>query len=597
MHKSLKAVFVLSFCAAGISCAPANTVSTIAPASANAALDVLAESYFQELLPQNPVLATSIGDNRYNDRYVTGFSAQERAKIKALEEKYFAMLKGINRNSLDDDHRITFDVLNTSLASALRDYQFPSHLLPLNQMFNFTASFVQLGAGTGLHPFKTVKDYEDFLSRINGFTQAVDTAIGNMRQGIALGITQNRVLMERVLPQLSAHIVNDPSASLFYGPVKNMPAGFTAEDRQRLTAAYENAIRNQLVPAFRRLHTFVKEEYIPAARTSVGYGALPNGTAWYAQRARASTTTTLTPEEIHSIGLAEVARIHAEMDKVKVQVGFQGTLQEFFKHLTEDPKYRFSSREEMLSEYRAAKVRIDAATDKVFDFRPKADYEIRAVEPFRERSFAIGAYQAASPDGSRPGIFYLNTYEPTLQTKFGMADLLLHEGSPGHHFQISVQRELTNVPKIRRFGGFSAYSEGWGLYAESLGPDMAVFADPYQYYGMLAGELWRAIRLVIDTGIHSRGWTREQGIEYGKSNSSRAVNVESEVERFMAIPGQALAYKIGQLKIIELRRRAEKELGSRFDIKMFHRAVLQAGALPLDVLETRINSWIAQQKS
>lgn len=575
-----------------------NTVSSVPQPGANAVLDQLAEDYFQEGLAIRPVQATSIGDNRYNNLYIADFSHSVRARSKAIDEKYYELLSKVDRGSLDERHRITYDVLQTRFSNAFADNKFPSNLMPLNQFNNFTAGFVQLGAGNGLHPFKTVKDYDDFLGRIGGFTQAVDTAIANMRQGMAAGITQPRILMERALPQLAAHIVDDPAASLFYGPVKNMPATFSAGDRARLTEAYTNAIRSQIVPAFRRLHAFVKDEYIPAARTTHGYGALPNGTAWYAQIVRANTTTNQTPDEIYRIGLSEVARIHAEMEKVKSQVGFKGTLQEFFTYLGNDPKYRYASREEMLTDFRAAKVRIDSTTDRVFDFRPKADFEIRIVEPFRERSASGGSYQSASPDGSRPGIFYLNTYQPTTHTKFGMEDLLLHEGSPGHHFQRSVQSELTDLPKFRRFGGFTAYTEGWGLYAESLGRELGVYTDPLQYYGMLAGELWRAIRLVVDTGIHSKGWTRAQAIAYARANSSSSdESIESEVERFMAIPGQALAYKTGQLKLTELRHRAEKELGPKFDIRKFHRAILENGPLPLGVLEARIDRWIADQKS
>lgn len=597
MLKRLRPFVFLYFCAAGISCASVATVSTVTQPDANARLDQIAANYFEEVIALDPVGATSIGDTRFNNLYLAPFANSHRARARALDEKYFELLNRLDRGSLDERHRITYDVLQTSFNSSAETRKYPSQLMPLNQFFNFTAGFAQLGAGTGLHPFKTVKDYEDFLGRINGFTQAVDTAIANMRMGMASGVTQPRILMERVLPQLSAHVVDDPAASLFYGPVKNMPASFSAEDRARLTAAYTEAIRTQIVPAFDRLHTFVKNEYIPAARTTHGYGALPNGGAWYAQLVRSNTTTNLTPAQVHRIGLSEVARIHAEMEKVKSQVGFTGTLQEFFKYLGAEPKFRYASREEMLADYRAAKIRIDSTTDKLFDFRPKADYEIRMVEPFRERSASGGSYQSASPDGSRPGIFYLNTYQPTTHTKFGMVDLLLHEGSPGHHFQRSVQRELTDLPKIRRFGGFTAYTEGWGLYAESLGSELGVYNDPYQYYGMLAGELWRAIRLVVDTGIHAMGWTREQAIAYARANSSSSdESIESEVERFMAIPGQALAYKVGQLKIRELRVRAEKELGPKFDVKKFHRVILENGPLPLGVLEARVDRWIAAQK-
>ena len=318
--------------------------------------------------------------------------------------------------------------------------------------------------------------------------------------------------------------------------------------------------------------------------------------AWVREAAEQCEVLTL-PAVAPEIGLTELARIHHEMEAVKDQVGFTGTLPEFFKHLQDDPRYKFKSREEMLAAYREAQARIDPLTDRIFDVKPKATYEIRPVEPYRERSAARGSYMAASPDGSRPGVFYLNTYDPTSRARDRIESLLLHEGSPGHHFQITIQRELTGLPRIRRFGGYGAYSEGWGLYAESIGRELGVYTDPYQYFGALASELWRSIRLILDTGIHDKGWTREQAMAFGRANSSEPETVISaEVERFIAIPSQALSYKMGQLKITELRERAERELGAKFDLKAFHRAVLESGALPLSVLESKIDSWIAARR-
>jgi uncharacterized protein (DUF885 family) len=591
-------------CIAVAACAPQPVATPAVPPapaiapSAGRQLDQLAEAYFEELLPLNPILATSIGDDRYNHLYLAFFGEQMRAQQRSLIERYYARLRAIPRDALDPQHRITYDVLRYGAETSLQGYRFPSHLQPVNQFFNFASGFAQLGSGTGLHPFKRVKDYDDFLSRMSGFAQAVDTAIANMRRGIVAGVVQPRILIERVLPQLSAHIVTDVDSSVFYRPIKTFPADFPQAERDRLTAAYARAIREQVVPAYRRLHDFLRDEYVPRARSTHGYLALPNGREWYEFQIRSNTTTNLTADQIHAIGLAEVARIHREMEQVKEHVGFRGTLAEFFRHLDTDPRFNYQTREEMLADYRAAKARIDASTSRLFDVQPKADYEIRPVEPFRERSAAGGSYQAASPDGSRPGVFYLNTYNPQSRSRYEMESLLLHEASPGHHFQISIQRELQNLPRVRRFGGFTAYAEGWGLYAESLGKELGLYTDPYQYFGALSNELWRAIRLVLDTGIHAKGWTREQAIEYARTNSPESqTSVVSEVERFIAIPGQALAYKIGQMKITELRRRAERELGSRFDIKAFHRAVLEDGAVPLDVLEAKIDRWIAERRA
>lgn len=566
-------------------------------AAAGQRLDSLAEAYYEELLASNPVLATQNGDSRYDHLYVASFAESERQKARERANRYLSQIAAIDRASLGSTHQLTYDVFRWNLSNQLEGLRYPSHLAPLNQFFNFTAGFAQLGSGAGAHRFRTVRSYEDFLSRIAGFSRAVDTAIANMRRGMETGIVPPRVLMERTLPQLAAHVVAEPESSVFYGPVRAMPASFSDADRARLVQAYRSAIMDQVVPTYRKLHEFVRGEYLPRTRQTAGLSALPGGSEWYAYLVRSSTTTALTPIEVHRIGLAEVARIHREIDAVRSEVGFEGTLPEFLRHLQTDPKFRYTSREEMLADYRAAQARIDPLTDRLFDVKPRANYEIRPVEPFRERSASGGSYMAASPDGTRPGVFYLNTYDPPSRARYRMESLLLHEGSPGHHFQISIQRELDHLPRVRRFGGFTAYSEGWGLYAESIGREMGVYTDPYQYYGALAGELWRAIRLVLDTGIHALGWTREQAIDYARANSSESdVTIVSEVERFMAIPSQALAYKIGELKIRELRNRAEAALGARFDIKAFHRAVLEDGALPLEVLEAKVDGWIERRR-
>jgi len=351
-----------------------------------------------------------------------------------------------------------------------------------------------------------------------------------------------------------------------------------------------------LVPAYRRLHDFVRDDYLPKCRTTVGLDALPNGRAWYAYNIRAVTTTDYTPAQIHEIGLKEVARIQGEMDGVMQQVGFKGDRKAFFRFMQTDPQFFFRKREDLIDGYVAIKERVAPALPKLFEILPKADYEVRAIEPFREKSGPGGQYQAASEDGSRPGVFYANAYDLNARPRWAMEALSLHEANPGHHFQITIQREQQGLPKFRRFGGYTAYVEGWGLYAESLGRELGMYQDPYQYFGMLEAELWRSIRLVVDTGLHSQGWTREQVLEYMDRNSSAAeARRVSETERYIAIPGQALAYKIGQLKIRELRTRAETALGDRFDVRKFHTAVLADGALPLDVLEAKIDRWIAAQ--
>ncbi|HEX8697637.1 MAG TPA: DUF885 domain-containing protein, partial [Myxococcaceae bacterium] len=357
--------------------------------------------------------------------------------------------------------------------------------------------------------------------------------------------------------------------------------------------AWRTTISNRLVPAYRRLHDFLRDEYLPRARPTVSLSALPGGAEWYAHLVRTTTTTDMKPDELHELGLREVKRIHAEMDAVIRQLGFQGDRDAFEKHLGTLPELRFKSREDMLQRYREVKARVDQATPRLFDVIPKQDYEVRPVEAFREKSAAGGSYMSASPDGSRPGVFYLNTRGYADAPAIGVEALTLHEGAPGHHFQISIQQTLEQLPRFRRFGGYTAYAEGWALYAETLGPELGMYQDPYQRYGALGSELWRAIRLVLDTGLHAKGWTREQAIAWALENSPLdEPKVTAEVERFIAIPSQALAYKVGQLKISELRARAEKAQGAAFDIKAFHRQILEDGALPLQVLEEKIHRWL-----
>jgi len=405
------------------------------------------------------------------------------------------------------------------------------------------------------------------------------------------------VLAERVLPQLASQVVARPEDSLFWGPVTNMPASFPEADRARLTAAYRLMIETKVFPTYRRLHDFVRDEYLPKCRESVGLGALPGGKAWYEYNVRDVTTTGRTPAEIHALGLREVERVHGEMRKVMEQVGFKGDLPAFFAFLRSDPRFYYDSADALIQGYADIKRQVIPRLPTLFDVLPKADYEVRAVEPFREKSAAGGQYQAASEDGSRPGIFYANTYDLKSRPKWAMEALSLHEGNPGHHFQISVQREQQGLPKFRRFGGYTAFSEGWGLYSESLGRALGMYQDPYQYFGMLEGELWRSIRLVVDTGLHSMGWTRQQVLDYMAANSaSGEAQRVAEAERYMAIPGQALAYKIGQLEIQGLRDKAERELGSRFDVRKFHTAVLIHGALPLSELRAEIDRWIAEER-
>ncbi len=577
----------------------AQTPPTAVPVpGAHAELGTLLDRYFEELLELNPLLATYIGDNRYNDRLPNSIGPEQRAKQHDLNERYLAAARRIDPDALDGADRISLEIFLRERARALESERFPDYLIPVDQKGGLHTVMPALGSGTNAQPFATVKDYDNWLGRLDGFIVWMDQAIVNMREGMAKGVVQPRPVMEKVLPQLDAMIVEDPTKSDYYAPIRNLPASFTAADRERLTAAYASMIRDRLVPAYRRLRAFVKDEYLPRTRTSVAWTALPDGEAWYRFFVAEHTTTAMTPEEIHELGLREVKRILGEMDKVRQRVGFQGDLPAFFTYLRSDPKFYFTSGTEVIAAYRDVKKRIDAALPKLFSVFPKADYEVREVEAFRAKSSA-GAYdQAASADGSRPGIFYVNTYDLKALPRFGVETLSLHEASPGHHFQVSIQQELTGLPRFRRFGGdYTAYVEGWALYAEFLGPELGMFTDPYQAFGRLNDEQLRAMRLVVDTGLHAKAWTREQAIEYMIANSTLAPSdVESEVERYIAWPGQALGYKVGDLRIQALRRKAEASLGAKFDIRDFHREVLSDGAVPMEILERKIDRWIEARR-
>jgi uncharacterized protein (DUF885 family) len=399
-------------------------------------------------------------------------------------------------------------------------------------------------------------------------------------------------VVEKVLPQLAALAAASPEDSIFGQPLRSLPGDLDVATRERLVADYRASIAGTLA-AYRRLYDYMSTEYLPAARTTVGWSQLPGGEDWYAFLVAVYTTTRMTPDEIHELGLREVARIEGEMNAVREQVGFDGDLHAFFRYLKEDPRFYYATADELLAGYRELKRRIDALLPRMFADFPRADYEIRAVEPFRAQSAAGAFYERPSADGRRPGIFYVNTYDLKGQPRYGMETLSLHEASPGHHFQVTIQQELTGLPRVRRFDFYAAYGEGWALYCESIGKELGLFTDPYQYYGRLNDEMLRAMRLVVDTGLHARGWSREQAIRYMLDHSSLAeTDVIAEVERYIAWPGQALSYKVGQLRISAMRARAEAALGSKFDVKAFHGVILRDGALPLDVLEMKVDRWI-----
>ena len=577
--------------------AQASATPSSAPTAANPALQALFADYWEASLALSPLRATFVGDARYNDRLPDVFSAAYREQMKAFNRQWVERLAAVDVDALQGQDRLSVEILRRDLALDIEGERFPGWQQPLNQFYNMAAMFAQLGSGTNAQPFKTVQDYDNWLKRAGQLPTLFASMQANMRQGMASGVVQPRVLMEKVIPQLDALIKDTPEDTLFWRPIANLPAEMPAAEKERLAAAYRTLIGEQLMPAYRELRRFVAEDYLPATRETVALSALPDGQAWYAYMAKTQTTTDLSPAQIHDIGLAEVARIQGEMREVMAQMGFEGSLQDFFAHMTTAKAYEYPTEEALLADYNSLRERIDARAPELFSLVPKAGFEIRPVEAFRAASAAGGSYQGPSQDGSRPGIFYVNTHDLPSRKNWDRDALYLHEAVPGHHFQIALQQELTGLPMFRRFGGETAFAEGWGLYAESLGKELGAYETPQQYFGRLQAEIWRAIRLVVDTGLHSKGWTREQVIAYMKANSATTdTEAVSEAERYIAIPGQALAYKIGELKILELRARAEEALGDRFDIKAFHAEVLEDGSLPLSVLEAKLDRFIAARK-
>ena len=580
----LLAATLLGACATGPHATPDSTLNT------------LVEEYFDRSLALSPMNATAIGDSRFDDRLDETTTPGFRERVLATERAFLDRARRVDATHLSPGSRITWEVFVGERELALEGQKFPEELLPLNQMNALPIDLAVYGSGTGPQPFNDARDYQRFLARLRQFPRWVDGAIAMMRTGISRGITLPRPAMAKVVPQLREIVTPKVTDSVFWHPLEELPKGIAAADRKRIVAEYTQALTAEILPAYARLADFIERDYLPAARTTVGWSDLPDGANWYRWRIRSATTMDMAPEQIHALGLSEVARIRGEMLAVKEQVGFKGDLEAFFRHLENDPRFYFNDQAELLDAYREVKHRVDGLLPRLFADFPKADYEIRAVEPFRAAAAAGASYQAPSADGKRPGIFYINTYNLKAQPRFGIETLSLHEAAPGHHFQISIQQELTGLPRFRRFNGYVSYSEGWALYAESIGKELGVFTDPYQWYGRLSDEMLRAMRLVVDTGLHAKGWTREQAIAYMLANSTLTESdVTAEVERYIVWPGQALGYKLGQLHISALRARAEQQLGADFDVREFHSQVLRDGAVPMDVLSAKIERWIASK--
>ena len=551
------------------------------------------EDYFEEFLKLAPLFATSIGDYRYDDQLAIVISEEQREQRRTLYRNYQSKIATIPRDRLEAGDQLILAVFERTLTRNLEALQFNQHLQPVRQLNNMAMDFPVIGSGTGLHPFKSVTDYDNFLNRIDKFPIWVDTAIANMRKGMEVGIVQPKVVIERTLPQLDAMIVAEPKQSIFFQPIQQMPQNFSDTNRARLTAAYSQAIEQRIVPAYRKLRDFVQEEYLPKTRGTYGLSNLPDGIAWYEQAVRTQTSTTLTPEEIFQLGTAEIYRIKKEMERMRAASGFQGSLQEFSRYLAKNAPPGVTSRDELIKGYEAIRQKVMPQLTKLFGRLPQATFEIRTIEQFREKS-SPSQYAAATPDGSRPGVFYLNASGIELNPRRPSEALFLHEAVPGHHFQISIQREQQRLPRVRRFVDYNAFVEGWALYAESLGPELGLYNEPSQYFSRLNSELFRAVRLVVDVGLHRKNWSRDEALKFMMDNTGASESGASlEIDRYIAWPAQALSYKIGQIKISAIRSKAEKALGSKFDIRVFHDELLKDGAMPLDLLEVKMDAWIA----
>lgn len=555
--------------------------------------DAYLEEAYQESLALYRLPSAYLGESRYNDTLPNYLSKAFSAKEIALNEKYKAGLAQFPDDILSEDQRLSKQLMLWEIEIDLADKKYLKHLMPLDQMWSFHLSFGQLASGQGAQPFATPQDYRNWLVRVEGYLSWMQSAEDNMREGIEKGWVLPTSLIKKVISQLAQMVTETVEEHLFYAPIKNLPDSFDEADKENFTTAYTALIQDKVIPAYRRLHYFMAGEYLAAGRKSSGFDALEGGADYYQHAIKRYTTTTMTPEEIHQLGLSEVARIRTEMEAVKAEVGFKGDLLAFFDHVrTSAALMPFDDPQQVIDNFNAIHQRVIPKVNELFSLQPKTPFEVRRTEAFREAS-ASAEYNPGSLDGTRPGIFYVPIRDVATYNVHQDEDLFLHEAISGHHFQISLQQENTALPSFRKNLWYSAYGEGWALYSESLGKELGLYEDPYPYFGMLAAEMHRAIRLVVDTGLHAKGWTHDQAIQYSLENESKSeVKITSEIERYMANPGQALSYKIGQLKIRELRSKAETALGENFDIKAFHRVVLESGCIPLALLEVKVNRWI-----
>ena len=574
--------------------APAGTtMATTTDDTTRTALHRLFDEQWEFWMREIPTWASTLGDRRWNDQW-SEETASAYARRDAHDKDVLSRLRKLDHLALTPEDQLNFDLFARKLDDDIDERRWRTWLMPVGHQGGIQT---QDELADALR-FTTVKDYDDWLRRLERLGDRVDQTVGLMRQGMKEGLVPPRVLMQRVPPQIAHQIVADPEQSPFYKAFRAYPESIAEADRKRLSEGAKKAIRDVVVPAYQRLAEFFNREYLPACRTTIAASELPQGAAYYASCVRRETTTALTPQEIHAIGLKEVARIHGEMEAIIQKLEFKGDFAAFLQFLRSDPRFFAKDGAELLAIYRATSKRIDPELVKLFGKLPRMPYGVQPIPDEIAPDTTTAYYNAPAADGSRAGTYFVNLYKPEVRPLWEIEALSVHEAVPGHHLQIALAMELSDLPRFRRYTGPTSYIEGWGLYAESLGGELGLYQDPYAKFGQLTYEMWRAVRLVVDTGMHSLGWSRAQAIDYFKANAAKTeYDIVNEIDRYIAWPGQALAYKVGELKIKELRARAAAALGLSFDVRRFHDTVLEAGAVPLDVLERRVDAWIAREKA
>ena len=557
-------------------------------AEAVAALHELFDEEWERGLRENPTYASAQGDRRWNDEW-PDLSEEARAASQAAERAVLERLDAIDRSRLPEEEQLNYDLFRSDYETRVQGHDYDSHLITLNQRGG-----IQSADDTANRiPQDRVSDFEDWITRLDAFDTYMDQTIDRLARGIDSGWTLPRVIAERIPPQIEAQLVDDPEDSGFYAPFRDMPSRIDEAEQERLKAAAREAIANTVLPAYERFHAFFTEDYLPGARETLGARHFPDGEAYYAWRAHHFTTTDLTPEEIHEIGVSEVERIRGEMYEIIEELGFEGDFDDFLHYLRTDEKFYYDNPEELLKHYRAESKRIDGLVPPLFNTMPRMPYGVTPIPDAIAPDTTTAYYSRPAADGTRAGFYYVNLYRPDTRPIWEIPALSVHEAVPGHHFQIALAQELEGIPNFRRYGGPTAFVEGWALYTEWLAHEMGVYETLYDEFGQLTYEMWRAVRLVVDTGIHVMDWSRDEAIDFFMSNAARAEHdIINEIDRYIAWPGQALAYKIGQLRILELRERAEEQLGEDFDIREFHNLLLTGGSMPLDVLEREVDRWI-----